>query len=73
MIKCEADEKRHNVIRFTHAYCKEGHELLATISRVPNIRICSRVESVGMHVVVMDCMSEEHMVMPLKKQHIDQL
>ena len=56
-IEREGDESKtmHDVvIKFTNAYCKEAHELLAKISRAPNLWFCDRVEDVGMYVVVMD-------------------
>jgi serine/threonine protein kinase len=74
-VQCEEDETRHDVIiKFTFAYCEEAHRLLAAIGRAPNLRFCSRVESIGMYVVVMDYVSGERGETPLKdRTHIDQL
>ncbi|TFK85145.1 hypothetical protein K466DRAFT_552522 [Polyporus arcularius HHB13444] len=44
------------VVKFTPAYGKAAHELLATAfpPQAPKLRVCEFVESVGMWVVVMD-------------------
>ncbi|RDX42863.1 hypothetical protein OH76DRAFT_1259350 [Lentinus brumalis] len=49
-------ETRTVVVKFTPAYCKDAHELLARASppQAPKLRFCEFVESVGMWVVVMD-------------------
>jgi len=49
------DQTKYNVvIKFTATYCKDAHQKLAEMGRAPHLWFCERVESVGMHVVVMD-------------------
>ena len=49
-------ETRTVVVKFTPAYGKDAHELLASATppQAPQLRFCEFVESVGMWVVVMD-------------------
>jgi hypothetical protein len=42
------------VVKFATAYSQRGHQLLATRSLAPKLWFCEMVESVGLHVVVMD-------------------
>ena len=48
------------VVKFAHSYCKDAHMLLAQRSFAPRLRYCEEVESVGMHVVVMDLAVGKH-------------
>ncbi|KAI8996214.1 hypothetical protein BD414DRAFT_575583 [Trametes punicea] len=59
----QGSEVAHEVVvKFTHAYCVEGHRLLADHRTTegahrplaPRLWYCSKVPSVGMYVVVMD-------------------
>ncbi|KAI8996267.1 hypothetical protein BD414DRAFT_575629 [Trametes punicea] len=59
----QGSEVAHEVVvKFTHAYCVEGHRLLADHRTpegahrplAPRLWYCSKVPSVGMYVVVMD-------------------
>jgi len=73
-VECEGEARHVVVIKFTYAYCKEAHKLLAGISRAPSLRFFQYVHSVGMHVVVMDYVSGEHGETPLEdKAHAEQL
>ena len=56
------------VVKFAHLYCKAAHMLLAGMSLVPLIRHCEKVESIGMHVVVMDLVVGNYVEVPCKDQ-----
>ena len=70
----DKDQGSHDVvIKFTPAYCKDAHEMLARIQRAPTLWFCERVETVGMYVVVMGYEEAKPMDKLLKDEHIIQL
>ena len=48
-----SDVELRVAVKFTHSYCKAAHHLLANRSLAPPLYYCEKVESTGMHVVVM--------------------
>jgi len=53
-MESESGERHHVAVKFANSYCKAAHVLLAKNSFAPHLRYCEKVESVGMHVAIMD-------------------
>lgn len=70
---CTTEETSIVVVKFTNAYSREGHELLARHSLAPALRYYGRPDDVYMVVIVMDFVEGEPMNGPLKDENQIQL